>query len=176
MLFTVAFLMLTPAVVDCARVTHQTRFRDISSYPEAGIAWDQVVVPNYRAPLGITSLVIIAMGLLVTWAGYFKGLRWTWLVMFVIVSVWALPVLVLPNFRPWGGVALVSASAFASMTRDSLRAGPSSFIARAILKGVLAFLLMLLALALPAKTFVLDRKRRPGRPGHTDPGAEDSNT
>ena len=156
-LFTVAFLMMTPAVIDCARVTHQTRFRDISSYPEAGIAWDQVVVPNYRAPLGITSLVMIAIGLVVTWAGYFKGLRWTWLVMSAIAWVWALPVLVLPNFYPCGGLVLVSPSAFASMIRESLHAGPFSFIARAVLKDLLAFLLMVLALVLPAKTFILGR-------------------
>ena len=155
--FTVAFLMLTPALIGTARVTHQSRFRDISNYPEAGIAWDQVVIPNHSAPVGITSLAIITIGLVVTWAGYVKAVRWTWFVMFVIVWVWALPVLVLPNFYPWGGVALTSPSAFASMIRVSLHAGPFSFIARAILRAVMAFLLMVLALVLPARTFILGR-------------------
>ena len=173
-LFTVAFLMMTPGMIESALVTHQTRFRDISVEAEAGVAWDQVVIPNYDAPLGITSLASIAIGLLVTWAGYIKGLRWAWIVMFVIVWVWALPALVLPNFYPWGGLALVSPSAFASMIRDSLHAGPLSLIARAILKGVLAFLLMVLGLVLPVKTFFLGRGRRPDASGRTSSGTPGS--
>ena len=164
-LFTLAFLMLTPPMINSARATHQSRFRDVSVEAQAGVAWDQVVIPNYSAPLGITSLAIIAIGLVVTWAGYIKGLRWTWLVMLVIAWVWALPVLVLPNFSPWGGIALVSPSSLASMTRDGLRAGPLSFIARAILKAVLAFLLMVLALVLPLKTFIPRRRDRPSTSG-----------
>ncbi len=175
-LFTVAFLALTPAVVSSARGTHQSRFRDISTDTEAAIPGDQVVIPNHRAPLGIASLAIIAIGLVVTWAGYIKGVRWTWFVMFVIVWVWALPVLVVPNFRPWGGVALISPSAFASMIRDSLHAGPFSFIARAILEAVLIFLLMVLALVLPVRTFILGRRGGPGRCGRTNSGAPDEPT
>jgi hypothetical protein len=41
------------------------------------------------------------------------------------------------------------------MMRESLHAGPYSFIARAVLKDVLAFVLMVLALVLPVKTFIL---------------------
>jgi hypothetical protein len=155
-LFTVAFLMLTPAMMNCARVTHQSRFQDIAFYPEPGIAPDQVVIPNHYAPLGITSLAMIAIGLLVTWAGYIKGVRWTWWVMFVIVWVWAFPVLVLPLFRPWQGVAPIPQS-FASAISETLHAGPYSGLARAFLEVVLAFLLMVVALVLPLKTFILGR-------------------
>jgi hypothetical protein len=135
-----------------------------------------VVIPNYDAPLGITSLAIIAIGLVVAWGGYIKGLRWTWLVMSVIVWVWALPVLVLPNFYPCGGLILVSPSAFASMIRESLHAGPFSFIARAVLKDVLAFLLMVLALVLPLKAFIMRRGAAPATSGHTNLGAPDKRT
>jgi hypothetical protein len=170
-LFTLAFLMQTPVMFDSARLTHQARFRDISGQSGPTIPGDKVVIPNHSAPLAITSLAVIAIGLVVTWAGYFKGARWTWFVMFTIVWVWALPVSVLPNFRPWGGLALTSPSAFASMIRDSVQAAPLSFIARAILKDALAFLLMALALVLPLKTFIPRRRDRPSASGRTGPGA-----
>lgn len=174
-LFTVAFLMLTPAMINCARVTHQSRFRDIAFYPDAAIPGDQVVIPNYYAPIGIASLAIIAIGLVVTWAGYIKGVRWTWFVMFVIVWVWAFPVVVLPLFIPWQGVAPIPQS-FARAIRDSLHAGPYSVIARAFLEVVLAFLLMVLALVLPVKTFILGRGAGPGTSGRTNLGAPDKRT
>ncbi len=168
MLFTVAFLMLTPGMMNCALVTHQSRFRDISNYPEAGIAQDQVVIPNYYAPIGIASLAAIAIGLLVTWAGYIKGVRWTWFVMFVIVWVWAFPVLILPFLRDWnprGSIAYTLADAV-----------HKSGMARIFVRDVLAFLLMVVALALPLGTFILGRGDVPGTPGRADPGAPDNRT
>lgn len=175
-LFTVAFLMLTPPVISSARSTHQTRFRNISSETEAAIPGDQVVIPNHRAPLGIASLAIIAIGLVVTWAGYIKVVRWTWFVMFVIVWLWAFPVLMIQYFYPWIGVADFSQS-LASTIRDSLHAEPFSSMSRAILETFLIFLLMLLGLVLPAKTFVLGRRGGgPGASGRTNPGAPDKPT
>ena len=99
-LFTLALLVLMPIMMNWALVTHQSRFQDITIYPDAAIPGDQVVIPNYYAPIGITSLTIIVIGLVVTWGGYIKGVRWSWFVMFVIVWLWALPVLVLPYFYP----------------------------------------------------------------------------
>ncbi|HLW80292.1 MAG TPA: hypothetical protein VKU44_11920 [Terriglobia bacterium] len=51
-LFTLALLMLVPAMLNSARVTHETRLRDIANEPPAAIA-DQVVMPNYHAPIGL---------------------------------------------------------------------------------------------------------------------------
>jgi hypothetical protein len=150
-LFTVAFLMLTPAMINCARVTYQSRFQDIAFYPEPGIAPDQVVIPNHYAPLGITSLAIIAIGLIVTWAGYVKGVRWTWWVMFVIVWVWVFPVLMLPLLYPWH-------SGF-SVARTLTTAIRESGMARSFVELVLVFLGMVVALVLPLKTFILGRGR-----------------
>jgi hypothetical protein len=45
---------------------------------------------------GVASLVIILIGLIVTWLGYIQRIRWTWFVMFVIAWFWAFPLLVLP--------------------------------------------------------------------------------
>ena len=108
------------------------------------------MIPNYDAPMGIASLAIIAIGLVVTWAGYIKGVRWTWLVMFVIVWVWAFPVLMLP-LHPWSLANMdVLAPALASALKES-------GMARSAMGVVLAFLLMVLALVLPLKTFILGR-------------------
>jgi hypothetical protein len=148
-----------------ALMTHQSRFGDRAFYPTPGIAWDQVVIPNYYAPLGITSLAIIAIGLLVTWAGYVKGARWTWFVVFVIVWVWAFPVYLLPYLYLWDGGYHVPEALRAALHGD--------WIARDFLKVALAFLLMVLALVLPAKTFILGRGTGPGACGRTNPGAPD---
>jgi hypothetical protein len=146
-LLTVAFLMLTPRAVVWALMTYQSRFGDRAFYPAPGIPWDQVVIPNYYAPLGITSLAIIAKGLVVTWAGYIRGVRWTWLVMFVVVWVWAFPVRVFPFLYPW--------HAGYSISETIEEALHGNWNARDFLKVVLAFLLMVVALVLPLKTFIL---------------------
>lgn len=151
-LFTLALLLLTPIMLRSARTTYQTRYRDITVYPEAGIALDQVVIPNYDAPFGITSLAIVSIGLVVTWAGYVKGVRWTWFVMFVIVWVWAFPALVLPMFLIWQGWALMPPS-IARAIEEILHAGPYTD-SGGFLETLVAFLLMVLALALPAKSFI----------------------
>jgi len=167
-LFTVALLMLTPEMMNCARVTYQSRFQDITIYPEAAIPGDQVVIPNYYAPFGITSLAIIVIGLVVTWAGYIKGVRWTWFVMFVIVWVWAFPALMLPLLYPWH-------STF-SIAQTLTTAIDESGIARGFVELVLIFLLMVVALVLPAKTFILGRAAGPGKSGGTNLGAPDKRT
>ncbi len=155
-LFTLALLWLVPPMLENARATYQSRLRDISSTPEAGIAQDEVVIPNYDAPIGFASLAVIGIGLIVTWAGYIKGVRWTWFVMFVIVWVWAFPILMLPFLRPWRGVTAMAQS-FASAISESLRGGPYSGLARTFLEVVLVFLLMVVGLILPFRTFFLRR-------------------
>jgi hypothetical protein len=170
-LFTVGLLILAPSMFDFAKSTYQTRFRDIATNEEASLAGDQVLIPNYSAPLGISSLTIIAIGLVVTWTGFVKAIRWTLFVMFVIVWLWAFPVLVLPYFYPWR-IAGSIAQAF----------GPSEWIrtlkgainergmARAFLESLVAFVLMVVALILPAKTFLLGRGGGPGESGRANSG------
>lgn len=167
-LFTLALLMVTPAMLDDARTTYETRLRDIANEPPAAIA-DQVVIPNWYAPSGISSLAIIAIGLIVTWAAYIKGVRWTWFVMLVIVWVWAFPILVLPFFYPWNRTASITQT-LGSTINDSLHAGPFSELARTILEVTLEFLLMVLALVLPVKTFILRQADDPGTSGRTNLG------
>jgi len=155
-------------MIDWALSTYQSRFGDRAFYPEPGIAWDQVVIPNYSAPLGIASLAIIAIGLVVTWAGYVKGARWTWFVVFVIVWVWAFPVCLLPWVYPWNSGYSVSETLRAALHGD--------WDVRYFLKVVLAFVLMVLALVLPAKTFILGRRGGPGTSERTNLSAPDKRT
>jgi hypothetical protein len=159
-LFTAALLMLAPAMWKAAATVHHQ-----------GNIWGAGPQTRFQygfAPAGFTSLAVIAVGLIVTWAAYIKRVRWTWFVLLVIVWVWAFPVLVLPYLRPWKDVPTVAQS-FASFISEG---GPL----RNFLEVLVAFALMLLALVLPAKTFLLRRRGDAGAAGHPNPGAEGSST
>lgn len=108
--------------------------------------------PLYRfhdcdAPLGFASLAAIAIGLIVTWAGYIRGVRWTWFVMLVIVWVWGFPVLMLQYLHLPPNPKAAFVQTLASALKESA-------MARTFMELVLAFLLMVLALVLPLKTFI----------------------
>jgi hypothetical protein len=155
-LFTVGLLILAPSMFDFAKSTYQTRFRDIATDEEARLGGDQVLIPNYSAPLGISSLTIIAIGLVVTWTGFVKGIRWTPFVMFVIVWLWAFPVFVLPYFYPWRITGSI-AQAFGPLEwiRTLKSAVSERGMARAFLESFVAFVLMVVALILPVKRFIM---------------------
>ena len=139
-LFTLALLIQTPAVLANAWTVSQTSL-DIAHH---------LGVSNYYAPIGFASLTIIVIGLIVTWAGYIKGVRWTWFVMFVIVWVWAFPVLLLPYLQLWRNVVAIT-----EWLPDAIKqSGPS----RDFVEVVLIFVLMVLALVLPVKTLFLGAK------------------
>jgi hypothetical protein len=142
-LFTIALLMLTPAMC-----------RDAATIPESFIRGELTAViwpRNCLAFAGITSLAVILIGLIVTWAGYIKGARWTWLVMFVIAWVWEFPALILPYLRPWNREA-TNAQLFASTISQGGREW-------SIVEASLALLLMVVALILPVKRFIMRRPR-----------------
>jgi uncharacterized membrane protein len=77
--------------------------------------------------------------------------------MFVIVWVWAFPVLLLPFLLPWRGVETMAQSFAGAISESGTE--------RSYAEVVLAFLLMVLALALPAKTFILGRGVAQAGPG-----------
>lgn len=142
-LFTVALLMLVPAMWTDASFVWESSLWGVSS------SLDGPQMGSCFAPAGIASLAIIAIGLIVTWAGYIKGVRWTWFVMFVIVWVWAFPFFILQYVHhPPSVTPLIPGLASAIRERGS---------ARDFVEVVLIFLLMLVALVLPAKTFLLGR-------------------
>jgi hypothetical protein len=99
--------------------------------------------------LGVASMAIIFIGLIVTWTGYVKRARWAWLVLFIVVWVWAFPVLVLPLFQHTIGITL------AQWLSDALhQPGPP----RSWGEGLVIFSLMVVALILPVKSFFRARK------------------
>ena len=134
MLFTLALLIPAPPMLWNAWTVRQTLI----------VVAGRMLVPNYYAPIGLASLAIILIGLIVTWTGYVRGVRWTWFVMFLIAWGWAFPVLVLAGFH-WRNMMPM-----AQWPTPRTGRGPQlGFTASA-----LTFLLMVLALALPVKTFV----------------------
>ena len=82
---------------------------------------------------GVADLALILVALIVIWKGYVKKLRWTWFVMLIIVCGWAFPALVLANRVHFGGFNL---SSWAHLPVWSL-----------------IFLVMLVALVLPVRSF-----------------------
>ena len=155
MLFTLALLILTPAMWRAA-----ANVRESCIWGTLGpFLW----VQNCFALAGIASLVVIVVGLIVTWAGYINRVRWTWLVMFVIVWVWAFPVLLLPFLLPWRGVETMAQSFAGAISESGTE--------RSYAEVVLAFLLMVLALALPVKTLILGPRGGPAG-SHRQPSSD----
>jgi hypothetical protein len=105
--------------------------------------------------LGIASLTIISIGLIVTWMGYVKRLRWTWFVLLVIVWGWAYPLLsirlLIFNLSVRWVIEL-----FRGAIYDQYPSTP-----RVLLETMLIFTLMLLALILPISSFL--KNGRPDR-------------
>jgi len=129
--------------------------------------------PLYRhhdcfAPEGFGSLAVIAIGLIVTWAGYTKGVRWTWFVMFVIVWVWAFPLFMLSFVLRWRDAALLLPM-FARAMRES-------GVSRNFAGIFLAFVLLVLALVLPLKSFISRPAGVPGTSEHGSSGAPEKRT
>ena len=144
-LFTLALLIPMPSMLGNAWTVRQMRL-----VIAGGLGYG-----NYFAPIGFASLAIIVVGLIVTWSGYIKGVRWTWFVMFLIAWGWACPVLVLPEFH-WRNMLPISQW---PLWPPLILTGVWPQLGFA--ESVLAFLLMLLALALPAKTFLVGNHGTP---------------
>jgi hypothetical protein len=136
-LLTLSLLALVPHNLQYASTWHQRSFQET----------DRLYVQNYLMPLGFASLASVLVGLIVTWTAYRSRLRWAWFVMFVIVWVFAFPVYVLPVLLDFRTAESVSWSAWFWNAVE----GPG--IARDYAKGPLDFLLMVIALLLPIKSF-----------------------
>jgi len=103
--------------------------------------------------LGIACLAIILIGLIVIWTAYIKRSRSAWLVMFVIVWVWAFPIFMLPFGVPllrgkWG-------LPFSELLYNAI-SGPG--LPRSVVEMTLIFSVMVIALLLPLKRFLVSRE------------------
>ena len=136
-LFTIALLCLIPP---CLANALTGRNKMALATLDAGFR----AVARMTGTLGVACLAMILIGLIVTWTGYIKRVRWAWLVMFVLAWAWAFPLFVLPWFTaPWVVTfpeVLYSAIYVAGLPRIAV-------------ESVLVFLLMVVALLLPIKSF-----------------------
>jgi hypothetical protein len=101
----------------------------------------------------VASLAIILIGLIVVWTGYAKRSRPAWFVMFVIVWFWAFPRFVL-SFIPLL-IRERSSFTFPELLCDAIL-GPG--LPRDVVELCLAFLLMVIGLALPMGRVFVARK------------------
>ena len=141
-LFTIALLCLIPACLANA-LTGRDKVALVAL--DAGFQ----AAAQAMSDLGVACLAIILVGLIVVWTGYIKRERWTWLVMLVVVWVWAFPLLVLPLLK--GRIVLALSEWLYSAIYQ-----PGS--PRIWAESVLIFLLMVIALLLPIKSFFLVRE------------------
>ena len=126
MLFTIAFLSLVPSSWVNAHAGH-----DHAALGHMGPGFADYAVLLGQS--GVADLALILVVLIVLWKGYVKKLRWTWFVMLIIVWGWAFPPLVLANRAYLGGFNLSSRARLSVWS--------------------LIFLLMLVALILPLRSF-----------------------
>ncbi len=141
-LFTVSLLSLVPW---CLNVAKAGRDRQILA------SWNDVWMREYArasGDLGLSSLIIIVLGLLIIWMGYLKKDHWTWFAMLIISWAWVFPVFLLPLLRPKWGL---------TFTEFAYEAVLSNGLARVMAESLLIFLMMQIALILPIHSF-LNRK------------------
>ena len=134
-LFTLALLWLAP---------HNLQYA--ATWRQFFIPVGRVSVQNYWMRIGFASLTLIVIGLIITWKYYIRRERWAWLVMFVIVWVFAFPVYVLPIIQARTAAGTMDWSVFADAARGSVAASAST-------KSLIDFFLLLIALLLPVRAF-----------------------
>jgi hypothetical protein len=122
----------------------------------------------FTGALGVSSLVMILIGLLITWAGYARRMKLAWFVMFIIVFFWFFPYFAryvhlcstsmdqyfLQSMNGNRALALIDGTILGVIDGDPAAENLSIY--------TVAFALMLLGLALPFRQFFLLRKP----PGH----------
>jgi hypothetical protein len=140
-LFTIALLWLIPWFSRDALTTISPRTT------ETGDVW-QYTALQYNSYFGQSSLLIILIGVTVTWFGYVNRSRWMWLVQFMI-AIWAFRLFVLPIAGPIlrGHMELsVAEWAYSALHQDGL--------SRIYAESFLILFLMVLALLLPIRSLV----------------------
>ena len=106
--------------------------------------------------VGELMLALILIGLIVTWTGYLKKVRWTWFVMFVVVSGLAIPLGISPFIMHARSVV----EAVPEFILEAIGKKPATMpwnSWRAFFETISTFLLMVIALFLPVKSFFFRR-------------------
>ena len=107
--------------------------------------------------VGELMLALILIGLIVTWTGYLKKVRWTWFVMFVLMSglvsqLGVLPFIVHPRWVVEAASDLILEATGKEPTHYWGMAW-EGLAWRGIIEPISIFLLMVIALLLPVKSF-----------------------
>ena len=102
--------------------------------------------------LGVACLAIILIGLMVTWTGYVKRVRSAWPVLFVIAWAWAFPLFAWPQLKGPRVFTLPEWIYNAIYEPGSPRSAAEL---------VVIFVLMVMALLLPIKSFFFVRETSP---------------
>jgi hypothetical protein len=124
-----------------------TALQFISTWTKLYFEGDGFKEQDYLMPIGCFSLGFVMIGLIVLWTGYRKKERWAWFVMLILVLCYVFPGNVLPlllinmqnggvQWSYWFGLSWLG---------DPVGMG--------FALGILNFLVMLVALLLPIKTF-----------------------
>ena len=126
LLFTPAFFWLLPSAIECVRSTE-----------------------SMTRTAGFSALTIIIVALIVIWTGLAAGNRVAWIVMLVIVWVWAFPIMML--FRL---VTHIGALSLGDLNDWVVSAWRQNGIARITLINLMMFSLMLIGLILPVRALL----------------------
>jgi hypothetical protein len=101
---------------------------------------------------GLASLTVIIVALIVIWAWLAAGNRVAWVIMAVIVWVWAFPIMMLPLATHIVALSLSDLSDWVAS------AWHGEHLARTSLVNTVLFLLMLVGLILPVRALLRIRK------------------
>jgi hypothetical protein len=108
----------------------------------------QRLAAQLTSDLSVVCLAVVLIGLIVLWTGYVRRTRASWAVMFIVVWLWAFPLLVLPLLSR--GNLLIPEWLYTAIYYPG--------VARRLAESAQSFLLMVIALFLPIKSFFLDPK------------------
>ena len=103
--------------------------------------------------VGKLSLVLVIVGLIVTWTGYLNKVRWTWFVMFILVSALAIPLGILPFIVHPRLVVETVSDLILEATGKKPATTPWNLWWWGLFEPILIFLPMVIAQFLPVKSF-----------------------
>jgi hypothetical protein len=144
-LFTIASLYLIPIAWWYA----QAGYGDMR-----GLNPDIREIARSQSDVGRLWLELIIVGLIVTWTGYVNKVRWTWFVMFILVPGLTFRTGIFPFFvHPRWVVEAVSELILEALGKKPATIFPLDLAWRSFIEPILIFLLMVIALLLPVKSF-----------------------
>jgi hypothetical protein len=138
LLLTPAFLWLLPSIIQCVRYT------------------DTGTMETMTQAFGLASLTVIIVGLIVIWTGLAAGKRVAWVIVAVIVWVWAFPIMILPLRMKH--IVTLSLSDLGDWVASAWH---GDHLSRIALANTVLFSLMLVGLILPVRALFRSGKPKP---------------